>query len=289
MVLALPTGVAWSEAFDQAQLVEPGHPMLGGVAIREEHAMHLVGGEHPMPTDETKDVPVPVGERGRHVATPPRDPPRPPPARRRPHRTHAHPPIQSGLTTGGGKSHFTCDDATPDPVLCEWRHIGPLNDPPNDPPTDPPMSHPQARARLRATGLERVAAGGVHIGGHRQQCPRQRPQHPRVGDGTVVTSPGAHFAIRRDIAAHRRELRHQMALAPTKEHNQTPACAAPGCHRLADGGGRRHRRSAAGDEHPRRTHRHGDADAGRHLADAGGDPPRHSANRLLLASGGECA
>ncbi len=52
------------------------------------------------------------------------------------------------------------------------------------------MSHPHARARLRATWLERVAASCVHVGGHRQQCPRQGPQHPRVGYGGVVTSPG---------------------------------------------------------------------------------------------------
>lgn len=53
------------------------------------------------------------------------------------------------------------------------------------------MSHPQARARLRAPCLERVAPGGVHIGGHSQQRPRKGPQHARLGDGTVVTSPGA--------------------------------------------------------------------------------------------------
>ena len=52
------------------------------------------------------------------------------------------------------------------------------------------MSHPQARARLRAPCLERVAPGGVHIRGHRQQCPGQGPQHPRVRHGGVVTSPG---------------------------------------------------------------------------------------------------
>ena len=66
----------------------------------------------------------------------------------------------------------------------------------------------------------------------------------------------------------------------------SPACATPGRHRLADGGGRHRGRSAAGDRLPRSTHRHGETHAGRHLADAGGDPPRRSATRLLLASGG---
>ncbi len=80
-VFAVAPVAQGSEAFYEAQFVKARHPVLGGVQVAEEHGMDLAGGEHPMPTDKTEDLPVPVGERRCHVHDQPvRDPPRPPTA-----------------------------------------------------------------------------------------------------------------------------------------------------------------------------------------------------------------
>ena len=67
VVLGVAPVAQGSEAFHETQLVEAGHPVLGGVVMAEEHQMDLAGGEDSMPTKKTKDLSISVGQRGRHV------------------------------------------------------------------------------------------------------------------------------------------------------------------------------------------------------------------------------
>ena len=109
VVLAVTAGSQGSEALHETQVVQAGHPVLGGVAVTEDHPMDLGRGEHPMPTKEAKDLSVTVGQRRRHVHDQPvRDPP--PPGRSR--SSHAHSPIQSGFSTGGPPAASACEDAS---------------------------------------------------------------------------------------------------------------------------------------------------------------------------------
>lgn len=166
-----------AEPVHQPELAEPGQPVLGGVAVGEEAAMDLTGGQHRMPTQQPKDLPIPTGQRARHV-------------------------VQQRL--GGPPRRRTRDDATPNSHfshtvgVSRWRadshpdvaftfgHPG-VSGLAREAPTETPgmcrgkrrpVRHPQTRRRAVPGcpgGVGGLAVCRVHPGGSRQQCAGQRP------------------------------------------------------------------------------------------------------------------
>ncbi len=84
------------EAVHEAELVERGQPVLGGVQVVEVHLGQLVGREDPMAVEHGQDGPVPYGQSVRHRH-------REPVVGLWPKRSlHENNPKESGFATGGG-------------------------------------------------------------------------------------------------------------------------------------------------------------------------------------------
>lgn len=96
------------EAVQEAELVERGQAVLGGVRVVEVHLGQLVGGEQPVAVEHGQDGPVPFGQPVRHCHHEPIVGPR---LDRR--SIHANNPKESGFATGRGDGDRGGDPAEP--------------------------------------------------------------------------------------------------------------------------------------------------------------------------------